>query len=157
MTQKVVLVPDHPWPTTEPEAEVLARVGARLLVSETGSEEELLSLVPQADAILTCFKKVSPAVVRAGERLQVIGRYGIGVDNIAAVREGDWSLARGLPMRRIAGRTLGIVGFGKIGRALARKARGLDLRVVACSPAVSAEELARLGLPPVELPQLPPR
>jgi D-3-phosphoglycerate dehydrogenase len=196
MAEKVVLVTDYTWPSTEPEAEVLARVGARLLVSETGEEDDLLALVPQADAILTCFKKVSPAVVRAGERLQVIGRYGIGVDNIAvdeatrlgipvtnvpaycvdevaehvlaflfalersictynaAVREGDWSLPRGLPMRRIAGRTLGIIGFGKIGQALARRAQGLDLRVVACSPTASAGELAGLGVARVELDEL---
>ena len=196
MAAKVVLVTDYTWPSTEPEAEVLARVGARLLISETGAEDDLLALVPQADAILTCFKKVSAAVVRAGERLQVIGRYGIGVDNIAVeeatrlgipvtnvpaycvdevaehvlaflfalersictynagVREGDWSLSRGLPMRRIAGRTLGIIGFGRIGQTLARKALGLDLRVVAYSPTASAEELARLGVERVELDEL---
>lgn len=194
--EKVVLVTDYTWPSTEPEAEVLARVGARLLVAETGEEEELLALVPQADAILTCFKRVSPEVVRAGARLQVIGRYGIGVDNIAvdeatrlgipvtnvpaycvdevaehvlaflfalersvcaygaAMREGDWSLARGLPMRRIAGRTLGIVGFGRIGRTLARKALGLDLRVVVHSPSLSPERAGELGVEVVGLDEL---
>ena len=91
----------------------------------------------------------------------MIGRYGVGTDNIAvdeatrrgipvtnvpvyctdevaehvlalllalvrgiarydrAVRAGDWSLATGLPTRRVAGSTLGIVGFGAIGQALA--------------------------------------
>ena len=62
---------------------MLAHVGARLLLAESGSEEELLRLVPGADAILTCFKQVPASVVRAGEKLQVIGRYGIGIDNIA--------------------------------------------------------------------------
>src|SRR5262245_23552366 len=158
MAEKIVLVTDYTWPSTEPEAEVLARVGARLVVAETGEEEELLTLVPQADGILTCFAKVTASVLRAGTRLQVVGRYGIGVDNIAvdeatrlgipvtnvpaycldevaehalalllsfarsictydrAVRDGDWSLARGAPIRRVAGRVLGIVGFGKIGQ-----------------------------------------
>src|SRR2546423_9728222 len=83
MTEKIVLVTDYTWPSPAPEAEVLARVGAKLLIAQTGSEAELLALVPQADAILTCFKKVSADVVRAGKNLQVIGRYGIGVDNIA--------------------------------------------------------------------------
>jgi D-3-phosphoglycerate dehydrogenase len=83
VAEKIVLVTDYTWPSTAPEAEVLAEVGARLLVAETGSEDELLSLVPQADAILTCFKRVSAQVVQAGTKLQVIGRYGIGVDNIA--------------------------------------------------------------------------
>jgi D-3-phosphoglycerate dehydrogenase / 2-oxoglutarate reductase len=80
MTDKIVLVTDYTWPTTAIEATVLAEVGAKLLLATSG---ELLQLVPQADAILTCFKKVSAAVVRAGTQLQVIGRYGIGVDNIA--------------------------------------------------------------------------
>ncbi|MEZ4668029.1 MAG: C-terminal binding protein [Anaerolineae bacterium] len=83
MTNKHVLVTDYTWPTTAVEAAVLAEVGADLLLAQRGDEAELLELVPQADAILTCFKKVSPEVVRAGSKLQVIGRYGIGVDNIA--------------------------------------------------------------------------
>jgi D-3-phosphoglycerate dehydrogenase len=196
VSEKLVLVTDYTWPSTEPEAAVLARAGARLLVAETGEEEELRSLVPQADAILTCFKRVSPEVVRAGVKLEVIGRYGIGVDNIAvdeatrlgipvtnvpeycvdevaehvlalllalergvcaydaAVREGDWALARGLPMRRIAGRTLGIVGFGRIGQTLARKARGLDLRVVVHSPSLTAGQADELGVEALTLERL---
>ena len=196
MSELAVLVTDYTWPSTEPEAEVLARVGARLVVAATGEEEELLELVPAADAILTCFKRVGPAVVRAGTRLQVIGRYGIGVDNIAveeatrlgipvtnvpeycsdevaehvlalllalersiagfdaAVRAGDWSLARGLPMRRVAGRTLGIVGLGRIGAALARKATALGLRVLAHDPTASPAELGAVGAESVELLEL---
>ena len=168
--ERVVLVTDHTWPSVEPEAAVLERVGARLVVAETGDERELLALVTEADAILTCFAHVSEEVVRAGERLQVIGRYGIGVDNIAvdqatrlgipvtnvpaycldevaehalalllglarglhvydrAVRDGDWELSRGAPLHRVAGRTLAIVGFGKIGQALAGRAAGVGLR-----------------------------
>src|SRR5262245_13841660 len=97
MAEKIVLVTDYTWPSTTPEAEVLAAVGARLLVAETGSEEELLSLVPQADGILTCFKKVSADVIRAGERLQVVGRYGIGVDNIAV----DEATRLGIPVTNV--------------------------------------------------------
>jgi D-3-phosphoglycerate dehydrogenase len=112
--------------------------------------------------------------VRAGARLQVIGRYGIGVDNIAVeeatrlgipvtnvpgycahdvaehalalifalersvvrydrgVRAGDWTLTQGLPMRRMAGRTLGIVGLG--------------LRVVVSDPTVTDEEIGGLAV-----------
>ena len=168
-----VLVTDISWPDTAIEDEVLASVDAATVLAETGEEDELVELVRDADAILTCFAHVTPAVVAAGERLRVIGRYGVGTDNIAveeatrrgipvtnvpvyctdevaehvlamllahvrglvpydrAVRRGDWSLATGLPTRRVAGRTLGIVGFGAIGQTLARKARGLDLAVVA--------------------------
>jgi D-3-phosphoglycerate dehydrogenase / 2-oxoglutarate reductase len=174
-----VLVTDHTWPSVTPEAEVLARVGASLVVAPSDDEETLAALASDADAILTCFAQVTRRVIEAGKRLQVIGRYGIGVDNIdvatatrlgipvtnvpaycvdevaehvfalllcaarkvhlydRAVREGDWSLARGAPIHRVAGRTLGIVGFGRIGSAVARKAEGLGLEVVVHDPAAS--------------------
>jgi len=183
LSARRVLVTDHTWPSTDPEARVLAEVRAELVVAATGEEDELVRLVAGAAAILTCFALVTPRVVRAGTDLQVIGRYGIGVDNIAvdvatelgipvtnvpeycvdevaehvlalvlthergicafdhAMREGDWSLARGLPIRRIAGRTLGIVGFGRIGKALAAKARGLGLEVLVADPTASPAEL----------------
>lgn len=191
-----VLVTDHTWPTTEPEAAVLERVGAELVAAESGEEAELVELVLEADAILTCFALVTPAVVRAGRRLQVIGRYGIGVDNIAvdeatrlgipvtnvpaycvdevaehvlalilahergilrydvAVRSGDWTPAPGLPIRRVAGKTLGIVGFGRIGQALAAKASGLGLRVIAADPTAADAELAALEVERVSLEEL---
>jgi D-3-phosphoglycerate dehydrogenase / 2-oxoglutarate reductase len=190
---RFVLVTDHTWPSVEPEAEVLRRVGARLVVAETGEENELLALVPQADAILTCFARVSPNVVRAGERLQVIGRYGIGVDNIAveqatklgipvtnvpaycvdevaehalallltlargvhvydrAIRDGHWELSRGAPLHRVAGRTLAIVGFGKIGQALAPRAAGLGLRVLAVDRTARRAAIEALGAEPAGL------
>ncbi len=97
MSEKVVLVTDYTWPSTAVEEAVLKAADARLLIAERGDENELLSLVPQADAILTCFKKVSAAVVRAGEKLQVIGRYGIGVDNIAV----DEATRLGIPVTNV--------------------------------------------------------
>jgi D-3-phosphoglycerate dehydrogenase len=78
-----ILVTDIAWPTLEPEAEVLARIGGELILARSASEAELLDLVTEADAILTCWKQVSAGVVRAGQKLQVISRYGIGLDNIA--------------------------------------------------------------------------
>jgi D-3-phosphoglycerate dehydrogenase len=178
MPARRVLVTDITWPDTEIERAVLDAVDAELVLAPTGAEPELIELVADADAILTCFAHVTPAVVAAGTRLQVIGRYGIGVDNIAvaeatargipvtnvpaycldevaehvlamilslvrglhrydrAVRAGDWSLATGLPTRRVRGTTLGIVGYGRIGRALAEKARALGMDVVVHDPYV---------------------
>lgn len=78
-----VIVTDHPWPSVEVEEEVLASVGARMMFAESGTAEELQELAADADAILTCFSQVGPAIVRAAPKLKVIGRYGIGVDNIA--------------------------------------------------------------------------
>ena len=126
-----------------------------------------------ADAILTCFAHVTPAVVAAGERLRVIGRYGVGTDNIAVdeatrarhpghqrarllhrrggrARARDAARARARDPRATTARCAtatgrsppgcrpaasrarrsGIVGFGAIGRALARTARGLGMEVL---------------------------
>src|SRR5207247_2547798 len=99
MSNWKVLVTDYTWPSTEPEAQELAEAGASLILAKTGKEEELLALVPEADAILTCFEKVTPAVVRAGKKLQVIGRYGIGVDNIAV----DEATQLGIPVTNTPG------------------------------------------------------
>ena len=170
MAEHRVLVTDYTWADTSIERGVLDEVGAEVVEAPTGDEAELVGLVSDCDAILTCFAQVTPAVVRAGPRLRVIGRYGIGTDNIAvdvatergipvtnvpeycsdevaehvlamilslvrglhrydrAIREGDWSLTTGLPTRRIAGSTLGIVGHGPIGRALERRARASGWR-----------------------------
>lgn len=78
-----ILVTDVVWPSIEPEADVLTAVGGELILAKTGREDELLSLVPEADAILTCFAHVPASVIAAGKQLQVVGRYGIRVDNIA--------------------------------------------------------------------------
>lgn len=182
-----VLVTDIAWPSADPEAEVLARVGGDLILAETGTEEELLTLVPAVDAILTCWSQVPASVVRAGGRLQVIGRYGVGVDNIAVdeatargvlvtnvptycrdevsehamalilacarkvchynsrLHAGDWEVSSGKPLHRIRGQTLGIIGFGGIGQALAPKAKAFGMRVLVHDPYVDAATVEALG------------
>jgi D-3-phosphoglycerate dehydrogenase / 2-oxoglutarate reductase len=196
MAELIVLVTDHTWPSTEVEARVLAEVGAHLIEAPTGNEAELITLVPQADAILTCFAKVTAEVIRAGHRLQVIGRYGIGVDNIAveqatrlgipvtnvpaycldevaehalalvlacarrivpydgAVHRGDWRLETGMPMFRVRGRILGIVGFGKIGQTVARKAVALGLQRIAFDPYVADAVFREHGVEATSLEEL---
>lgn len=47
------------------------------------------------------------------------------------IRRGVWDLQAGRPMFRLRGRTLGIIGYGHIGRALVPKARGFGMRVLA--------------------------
>ena len=80
------LITDYAWPSLDIEREILGAVGAELLVAETGAEEELVALAPRADAILTCWKPVTAAVLDAAPRCRVVSRYGIGLDNIAVSR-----------------------------------------------------------------------
>jgi D-3-phosphoglycerate dehydrogenase / 2-oxoglutarate reductase len=61
-----------------------------------------------------------------------------------AVREGRWSFRDEVDLRDLEGSTLGIVGYGRIGRRLARLAEAFDMRVVAHDPYVPQ---ADLGLP----------
>jgi D-3-phosphoglycerate dehydrogenase / 2-oxoglutarate reductase len=81
MTRKV-LVTDYAWPSLAIERKVLAEVDAELLVASSGDQAELVSLAPQADAILTNWKRVPAAALDASPNCVVVSRYGVGVDNI---------------------------------------------------------------------------
>ncbi len=80
---KNVLVTDYAWPNLERERAVLAALDVRLLVAEKGDEAELVALAPEADAILTCWQPITPAVLDAATRCVHVSRYGVGLDNIA--------------------------------------------------------------------------
>lgn len=86
MSRFTVLITDYAWPTLAIEEAILSKVEATLLVAQHGDEAELVQLAPAADAILTCWKKVTPAVVDAATRCRHISRYGVGLDNIAVDR-----------------------------------------------------------------------
>jgi D-3-phosphoglycerate dehydrogenase len=191
-----ILITDHPAPNVDIETTVLDAVKGRLMVAQPGSEAELLELALGADAIMTCFAHVPASVVLAAPRLQVIGRYGVGVDNIAvstasqrgvivanvpaycvdevaehaialllalarritrysqAVRSGNWALATGMPMHRLAGQSLGIIGFGRIGQAMAARGRALELRVIALDPRATDDEFASRNVQRADLDQV---
>ena len=192
-----VLVTDYVWPSLEPEREVLAAIGAELVAAPDGDEDTLVSMARDVDAILTCFAKVTENVVRAAESCVAIGRYGVGVDNIAvdtatelgiavtyvpdycvdevsdhvmalllawnrrivpldrSVRTTGWgSVPLTMRMMRLRDKTLGIVGYGRIGRAVAVKAQAFGFEVVAHDPVMDDEMAEKQGVRPVDLPTL---
>jgi D-3-phosphoglycerate dehydrogenase len=67
----------------------------------------------------------------------------------AALKAGKWDRSR-FAGHELAGKTLGLVGFGRIGRQVARLARGFDMRVVAFDPYVGAERFNELGVTRIE-------
>jgi D-3-phosphoglycerate dehydrogenase len=69
------------------------------------------------------------------------------------VRAGSWDVFP-RPPRRVAGACLGVVGFGRIGRAVARRARALDMNVVATDALVPDEEIRAEDVEPVALDEL---
>ena len=196
MTWKV-LITDYVWPSTDPERAVLEAGGAEVVVAPDGNEETLAGLARDADAIMTCFAQVTGNVVRAAERCQVIGRFGVGVDNIAvatatelgiavtyvpdycvdevsdhvmallhawnrkivlfdrSVKERGWgSQPLTMRMMRLRGKTIGIVGFGRIGQAVASKARAFGMNILAADPFVDSSTVESFGGSLVELDQL---
>lgn len=60
-----------------------------------------------------------------------------------AVRNGKWDRYLAWPNWHVTGQTLGLVGFGRIPQAVARKLRGFDMTVLAYDPFVSAENMAQ--------------
>jgi D-3-phosphoglycerate dehydrogenase len=196
MNEFSILITDIAWPDISVEKGILERIGAKLILSADGSETDLLRHAPLADAILTNWKQVPESVVRAAPKLQVISRYGIGVDNIpvrlatelgilvtnvptycldevsehtlamifalrrklcwynSQVHSGEWQPLSGQPLNRLKGQTLGIVGFGKIGQTLCRKALGLGLSVIVYDPLLSIEKIQAAGARKVEFNEL---
>ena len=192
-----VLITDYVWPSPDPERAVLETGGAEVVVAPDGNEATLIELARDADAIMTCFAQVTENVVRAAERCKVIGRFGVGVDNIAvatatelgiavtyvpdycvdevsdhvmallhawnrrivlfdrSVKERGWgSQPLTMRMMRLRGKTIGIVGFGRIGQAVATKARAFGMNVLASDPFIDSSTAESVGGSLVELEQL---
>jgi D-3-phosphoglycerate dehydrogenase len=161
---------------------------------ETGLDQAgLIQRIPRYDALIVRSKtKVTEPVIAAGTALRVIGRAGIGVDNIdvpAATERGIvvfntpdanatttaeltiahlLSLSRHLPQAdrsvragawtptryvgaELAGKTIGIIGFGTIGRLVAARSAGLKMRVLAYDPFVAPEIMAEAAAEPADL------
>ena len=176
--------------------EAIAPAGVELLRSRFEVDEDgdspLEEIIGRYDAIvIRSATKLTAAVIERAERLKVIGRAGVGIDNIdldAATRRGIVvanapdstvvsaaehtigllvALARNIPQAHaalkagrwersrwggveLADKTLGVLGFGRIGRQVARRALGLGMRVVGYDPFVAPERFRELGADHVE-------
>ncbi|HLX20375.1 MAG TPA: phosphoglycerate dehydrogenase [Gaiellaceae bacterium] len=176
--------------------EAIADAGVDLLRErfdvDVDLESPLEDIVGQYDAIVVrSATKLTAAVIEQAVNLKVIGRAGVGVDNVdveAATRRGIVvanapestvvsaaehtigllvALARNIPQAHaalkqgrwerktyggveLAGKTIGVLGFGRIGQQVARRALGLGMRVVAYDPYVATERFRELGAERVE-------
>ncbi|MYF98712.1 C-terminal binding protein [Candidatus Poribacteria bacterium] len=77
-----ILITDYAWSSIEPERQILSETRADVIVADSGDEDELISLAPNVDGILTCWKPVRECVISTASKCQIIARYGIGLDNI---------------------------------------------------------------------------
>ncbi len=73
------------------------------------------------------------------------------VDLVESTRRGSWEKAFVRPIQRLRGQTLGLVGFGRIGQAVASKARGFGLEIIVYDPYVEAQRLEAMGIQSVDL------
>jgi D-3-phosphoglycerate dehydrogenase len=179
--------------------EEISEAGVDLLRSrfdvDVDAETALEEIIGGYDAIVVrSATKLTSDLIGRAERLKVIGRAGVGVDNVdvdAATRRGIIvanapestvvsaaehtigllvALARNIPQAHaalkqgrwerstyggieLAGKTLGVLGFGRIGQQVARRALGLGMRVVAYDPYVTADRFRELGAERVETPE----
>ena len=172
----------------EPIADAGVALLRRSFDVDVDSDGDLAERIGEYDAIIIrSGTALTRDLIERGERLKVIGRAGVGVDNVdvaaasrrgivvanapqstvvsaaehtmglllalarkipqahAALKEGRWERSRfgGI---ELGGKTLGLVGLGRIGAAVARRARGLEMHVVAYDPYVAPELFRDLGV-----------
>ena len=72
----------------------------------------------------------------------------------AAMRRGVYARELARPTRRMVGTTLGVIGFGRIGRTVARRMAGWEMQILAYDPYITAEQAAAAGAQKVELDEL---
>ena len=70
------------------------------------------------------------------------------------VKSGGWSQDQPLPVRRLNGKTAGLIGFGAIARNVAQRLAAFNMKIIACDPAVGADVMRRHGVDSVSLEQL---
>lgn len=158
--------------------------------------DDLLSELPEYDAIVVrSATKVTKELLKVAEKLKVVGRAGVGVDNIdieaateagvlvmntpdgntistaehtcgmilalarnippavQSVKEGRWDRKKYMGTE-IHGKTLGIVGLGKIGSAVAERMKAFGMDILAYDPFTTHDRAEQLGIKLVDMDQI---
>jgi D-3-phosphoglycerate dehydrogenase / 2-oxoglutarate reductase len=160
------------------------------------SRDEVLAAIPNADAlIIRSATKVDRSMLEAAPRLKLVGRAGVGVDNVDLPSATDrrvvvmnapdgntvataelafalmLSMVRQIPAAQVSlasgkwdrksfmgselrKKTLGIIGFGRVGRAIAKRAQAFEMNVITYDPFVSSEAPMAMQVTPVTLDEL---
>ncbi|HSL83095.1 MAG TPA: hydroxyacid dehydrogenase, partial [Thermoanaerobaculia bacterium] len=173
--------------------DLLRESGAEVRVLTDEERARLPEILPGFDALVVrSMTKVTREVLEAGRDLRVVGRAGIGVDNIdvaaatehgilvvnaptanllsatehtfalllaaarnipaadASMKAGEWDRKRFVG-HELQGKTLGVVGFGRIGQKVAERARAFGMEIVAHDPFLDATVARRLDVELLDL------
>lgn len=161
--------------------------GIEVDVLPTMAEDELCKTIVNYDALMIRSEtKVTKKVLEAGKNLKIVGRAGVGVDNVdvetatqkgvivvnspdgntnaaaehtialmlamarnipdavASTKQGLWERSKFVGTE-VFGKTLGVIGLGKIGSHVAKVALALGMKVIVCDPYTSKESVEALG------------
>ena len=183
-------------PIAEDGIEIFRRAGADVDIKTGQKPEDLKKSVNGYDALVVRSEtKITREILEASSHLQVVGRAGVGVDNIdvaaatekgvvvvnaptgnttsaaehaialmmalarripdanVSLKSGKWERGKFLGME-VRDKTLGVVGLGQVGSEVARRARGLEMRVLAYDPFVAEERAKNLGAELVTMDEL---
>jgi D-3-phosphoglycerate dehydrogenase len=162
-----------------------AREFAEVDVKLDLTEDQLVDAIGQYDAVMVRSKpKITKAIIDAGKRLKVIGRAGVGLDNVdreaakakgievvnspeastvsvaehaiglmlsimrhipkgdRLMRSGGWD--RKLMGNELYGKTLGLIGFGRIGKEVAFRSRAFGMKLIVTDPIMTSEDAKEL-------------
>jgi D-3-phosphoglycerate dehydrogenase / 2-oxoglutarate reductase len=188
-----VLISDNLAPVG---GEIMAEAGLEVDFKPGLSPEELKDIIGDYDGlVIRSATRVTPELLESATKLKVVGRAGIGLDNVdipAASQKGIvvmnapdgnatttaehaismvMALSRNIPQatasmkagkwekkkfmgREVTGKTLGIVGIGRIGGIAASRAQGLKMRTIAYDPHMPKEMAEKIGVELVSLEEL---
>ena len=160
---------------------------ADVVVDTAITQEELINKIKDFDGIIVRSRtKVTREVIEAADKLKIIARAGVGVDNVdveaatergimvvnapestsitvaehtmglimalarkiaiadKSVKEGKWEKSRFMGIE-LAGKTLGIVGMGRIGSQVASRCKAFDMEILVNDPYITEDVASKLG------------
>src|SRR5258708_10563169 len=82
MARSLIEVTDSVFPSLDPAMAALERIDPEVRMAKSGSAEDILAVARDADAVLVTYAKLPGDLLRQLKRCKVIGRFGLGVDNI---------------------------------------------------------------------------
>lgn len=175
---------------------ILKNAGFDVVVKDQISHDELLNIIEDFDGLIVRSQsKVSKDVIDRAKKLKIVGRAGVGTDNIdlnaatnrgiivinspggntiaatehtmgmmmamarniaranETMQQGKWNrkLYTGVELR---GKTLGVIGLGRIGSGVATRSLAFDMNVIGYDPFVNTERAESLGIKVVSLEEL---